>query len=255
MSNVFEDINVRKAFNHAIDRKKIVDFALNGLGVPAEHGIVPPSFENYPIENVKGYEFSIQKAQQYLAKAGFPGGDGFPRLTLSLNSGGGTANLLVAEAVQKMLSENLGIYLDLSITGRAQHFERVESGKAQFWKDAWLADYYDPENFLCLFYGKLVPDDTAESSYYNSTRYKNDDFDKLYAKAIKEGDDSKRMDLYCKADQKILDDAVIIPLYYDKTVRLLQLYVKNFPVNSMEVRDLGSVYFEFEAYKKMALSK
>jgi peptide/nickel transport system substrate-binding protein len=255
MSDVFQDIKVRKAFNYAIDRKKIVDFALSGLGVPADHGIVPPSFENYPIENVKGYEFSIPKAREYLAKAGYPGGLGFPRLTLSLNSGGGTANLLVAEAVQKMLSENLGIYLDLSITGRAQHYESVESGKAEFWKDAWLADYYDPENFLCLFYGKLVPDDTSESSYYNSTRYKNDDFDKLYSSAIKEWDETKRMELYCKADQKILDDAVIIPLYYDKTVRLLQLYVKNFPVNSMEVRDLGIVYFEFEEYKKLALSK
>ncbi|RLD23982.1 MAG: ABC transporter substrate-binding protein [Bacteroidetes bacterium] len=255
MSDVFQDINVRKAFNYAIDRKTIVDFALSGLGVPADHGIVPPSFEGYPIEDVKGYEFSVPKAQDYLAKAGYPGGEGFPRLTLSLNSGGGTANLLVAEAVQKMLSENLGINLDLSITGRAQHFKRVESGNVEFWKDAWLADYYDPENFLCLFYGKLVPDDTTESSYYNSTRYKNDDFDRLYTNAIKEEDVDKRMDLYCKADQKILDDAVIIPLYYDKTVRLLQLYVKNFPVNSMEIRDLGSVYFEFEEYKKLALGK
>lgn len=255
MSIVFQDINVRKAFNYAIDRNAIVDFALNGLGVPADHGIVPPSFDNYPIEDVKGYEFSIPKARKYLAKAGYPGGKGFPRLTLSLNSGGGTANMLVADAVQKMLSENLGIYLDLSITGRAQHYERVETGKAEFWKDAWLADYYDPENFLCLFYGKLVPDDTTEGSYFNSTRYKNDDFDKLYSNAIKEGDDAKRMELYCRADQKILDDAVIIPLYYDKTVRLLQLYVKNFPVNSMEIRDLGSVYFEIEAYEKLVLSK
>ena len=63
------------------------------------------------------------------------------------------------------------------------------------------------------------------------------------------------MELYSKADQKILDDAVIIPLYYSKTVRLHQLYVKNFPVNSMEIRDLGSVYFEYEEYKKFALGK
>jgi len=198
MSEVFEDINVRRAFNYAIDRKKIVEYALNGLGVPAEHGIVPPSIKDYPIEDVTGYEFSVSKAQQYLAKAGFPGGKGFPRLTLNLNSGGGTENLLVAEAVQKMLSENLGIYLDLSITGRAQHFERVDLGQVDFWKDSWLADYYDPENFLCLFYGKLVPDDTTESSYYNSTRYQNDDFDKLYTNAIKEEDEAKRMELYCK---------------------------------------------------------
>jgi len=253
MSDVFENIDVRKAFNYAIDRKKIVDYALNGLGVAAEHGIVPPSIANYPIEDVNGYEFSVSKAQHYLARAGYPGGKDFPRLTLSLNSGGGTENLLVAEAVQKMLSENLGIYLDLSITGRAQHFERVELGQVDFWRDSWLADYYDPENFLCLFYGKLVPEDINAKSYYNSTRYKSDEFDYLYNNAIKEINNEKRMELYCKADQRILDDAVIIPLYYDKTVRLLQLYVKNFPANSMEARDFGSVFFDYDTYEKAAL--
>ena len=63
------------------------------------------------------------------------------------------------------------------------------------------------------------------------------------------------MDLYCKADKKILDDAVIIPLYYSKTVRLLQLYVKNFPVNSMEVRDFGSVYFDLKESDKFAFTE
>jgi peptide/nickel transport system substrate-binding protein len=252
MGDIFNDVNLRLAFNYAIDRKKIVDYALNGLGVPAQHGIVPPSIEGYPIDEVTGFEFSITKAQQYLAKAGYPGGKGFPRLTLSLNSGGGTENLLVAEAVQKMLSENLDVYIDLSVTGRAQHFSRVNSGQVEFWRDSWLADYYDPENFLCLFYGELVPEDINAESYYNSTRYKNDEFDYLYNNAIKEANTEKRMKLYCKADQKIIDDAVIIPLYYDKTIRLQQLYVRNFPANAMEVRDLGSVFFDFNEYQKVA---
>jgi peptide/nickel transport system substrate-binding protein len=253
MGEIFDDINVRLAFNYAVDRKKIVDYALNGLGIAAEHGVVPPSIKEYPIEEVSGYEFSVSKAQQYLAKAGYPGGKGFPRLTLNLNSGGGTENLLVAEAVQKMISENLNVNIDLSVTGRAQHFRQVSLGQVEFWRDSWLADYYDPENFLCLFYGKLVPDDIDSESHYNSTRYKNDEFDNLYKNAIKESDVEKRMKLYCKADQKIMDDAVIIPLYYDKTIRLLQLYVKNFPANAMEVRDLGIVYFDYNEYEKVTM--
>jgi peptide/nickel transport system substrate-binding protein len=253
MGDIFNNLNVRLAFNYAIDRKKIVDYALNGLGIAAEHGVVPPSIKEYPIEEVTGFEFSVSKAQQYLAKAGYPGGKGFPRLTLNLNSGGGTENLLVAEAVQKMISENLDINVDLSVTGRSQHFKQVSLGQVEFWRDSWLADYYDPENFLCLFYGKLVPEDVSAESYLNSTRYQNDEFDELYNTAIKEGNIEKRMKLYCKADQKIMDDAVIIPLYYDKTVRLLQLYVKNFPVNAMEVRDLGSVYFDYNEFEKVTV--
>lgn len=245
MSDIFNDIDIRKAFNYAIDKEKIVEYGLQGLGFPATHGMVPPSITDYPIEEVNGYEFSPAKAREHLAKAGYAKGEGFPRLTLQINSGG-SSNIGVAEIVQKMLSENLNVYIDLSVTSRSQHYDRVESGKSIFWKDAWLADYSDPENFLCLFYGKLVPDNPNSSSFINSTRYKNIVFDEFYESANKEQDPIKRMKLFSLADQKIISDAAVIPLYYEKTVRLLKPYVKNFPVNPMEYRDLAKVYFDFK---------
>lgn len=247
MSDIFKDINIRKAFNYAIDKNRIVEYGLNGMGTPANHGIVPPSITNYPIEKVKGYEYSPQLAREYLAEAGYPNGEGFPRLTLQINSGG-SENIGVAEIVQKMLYDNLGVFIDLSVTTRSTHLDRVETGKTDFWKDAWLADYSDPENFLCLFYGALVPDDPNAKSFINSTRYRNGSFDQLYERANIEQDDEKRMDLFCKADQKVIEDAAVIPLYYEKTVRLLKPYVKNFPLNPMEYRDFGSVYFDFQEY-------
>lgn len=249
LSDVFKDINVRKAFNYAINKDRIVEYGLLGMGFPANNGIVPPSIIEYPIDSIVGYEYSPEKARRFLAKAGYPDGTGFPRLTLQINSGG-SANIGVAEIVQKMLSDNLNVYVDLSVTSRSQHFDRVESGKSSFWKDAWLADYSDPENFLCLFYGVNVPDDVEEKSFINSTRYKSKDFDELYEKANMEQDQAKRMALYCKADQKAIEDAVVIPLYYEKTVRLLKPYVKNFPLNSMEYRDFAVVYFNFQEYNQ-----
>jgi peptide/nickel transport system substrate-binding protein len=245
MGEVFNDINVRKAFNYAIDKERIVEYGLHGLGFPANHGIVPPSIPNYPIDEVTGYDYSPEKARKHLANAGFAEGKGFPRLTLQINSGG-SSNIGVAEIVQKMLAENLNVYIDLSVTSRSQHYDRVESGKSNFWKDAWLADYSDPENFLCLFYGKLVPDDPTESSFINSTRYQNSSFDELYENANMEQNDEKRMRMYSEADKKIIEDAVVIPLYYEKTVRLLKPYVKNFPINPVEYRDFGSVYFDYK---------
>jgi peptide/nickel transport system substrate-binding protein len=248
MSEIFKDINIRKAFNLAIDKNRIVEYGLNGMGLPANHGIVPPSISNYPIEMIKGYEYSPKLAREYLAKAGYPDGKGFPRLTLQMNSGG-SENIVVAEIVQKMLADNLNVYIDLSVTNsRSQHYDSVESGKQNFWKDAWLADYSDPENFLCLFYGPYVPEDPTESSFINSTRYQSSIFDDLYDSANIEQDESKRMQLFCKADQKMIDDAAVIPLYYEKSVRLLKPYVKNFPLNPMEYRDFGSVYFDFQEY-------
>lgn len=241
--NIFNNHNVRQAFNCAINRNLIVDEVLYGLGVPANLGFVPPYFADYNVDSLNNYSYNPDRAKKYLADAGYPNGQGFPRLTLNINSGGGMSNLKVAEAVAKMLSDNLNITIDLSVTDRNQHYDWVESGLTEFWKDAWMADFYDPGSFLCLFYGKFVPEDSTEKAYLNSMRYINQSFDKIYREAMREANRSKRMALYHKAEHIILSDAVVIPLYYDKTIRLLSKRVRNFPINTMEVRDFGTVYF------------
>lgn len=241
-SDVFDNVDIRKAFNYAIDRDQIVKFALQGKGFPANHGIVPPTFVDYQTNEVVGYTYDADKARQYMTKAGFPNGEGFPVLTLQLNYGG-SINVQVAEVIQKMLEETLNINIELTLIPRAQHFERVETGKALFWRDGWVADYADPENFLNLLYGELVPEELSEKSYINSLRYKNKKFDNLFEAGLKEIDPIKRVKLLMQADQVAMDDAAIIPLYYGESVRLVQKYVNNFPINPMEYRDFSAVHF------------
>lgn len=241
-SDIFGDINVRKAFNYAVDRQQIVKYALQGKGYPAENGIVPPSFKDYNTSAVKGYHHDPDLARTYLSKAGYPSGEGFPVLTLQLNYGG-SVNVQVAEIIQKMLEETLNITIELTLVPRSQHFERVETGKALFWRDGWSADYADPENFLNLFYGQLVPENLSDKSYVNSVRYQNPEFDRVFEAALREIDESKRIQLFQKADQIAMDDAAVIPLYYEESIRLLQTDVANFPINPMEYRDFSSVRF------------
>lgn len=245
-SDIFGDINVRKAFNYAVDREQIVKYALQGKGFPAHHGVVPPSFPDYNSDAIEGYRYDADLARTHLEKAGYPGGEGFPVLTLQLNYGG-SVNVQVAEAVQKMLEETLNINIELTLVPRAQHFERVETGKAMFWRDGWSADYADPENFLNLFYGQLVPANLTEKSYINSVRYQNPKFDEVYEAALQEIHDEKRMELFQRADQIVMDDAAVIPLYYEESIRLLQSDVANFPINPMEYRDFSDVRFIQEA--------
>ena len=244
-SEPFNNINVRKAFNYAIDRKAIVTYTLQGEGRPAIHGIVPP-FKGYNYENVKGYEFSAQKAKEHMAKAGYPNGKGFPEINFQINSGGNGRNVQIAEVVQKMLSENLGITVNIEQMQLAQQQMNIESGAAIFWKAVWGADYPDPENFLNLLSGDNVPADLSTSAYINSMRYKNAEFDSLFNTALREVDDAKRYELYRQADQKASDDAAIMPIFYDENTRLIQIYVKNFPSNAMEHRDMTRVYFDNE---------
>ena len=163
---IFGNKNVRLAFNYALDRVKIADYTAKGEGIPCKYGIVPIGMPGYDNTLVKGYTFDVAKAKEYLAKAGYPGGKGFPKVTLETNSGGGR-NEKVAETIQKMLEENLNIEVEIVQVVWAQHTNNVETGKTNFWRFAWIADYPDPINFLNLMYGKNVPKTFEEASYTN----------------------------------------------------------------------------------------
>jgi peptide/nickel transport system substrate-binding protein len=239
----FDNIDVRKAFNYAIDKNSIVTYTLQGDGRPGVHGIVPP-FKGYDYEGVKGYVYNPELAKEHMKKAGYENGKGFPEITLQINSGGGDRNVQIAEVVQKMLHENLGIKINIEQLQFPQHLENLETGKALFWRAGWIADYPDPENFLNLLYGKHVPADLETNSYLNSVRYQNEAFDVKFNEALREVDEAKRYELFKQADQIAVDDAAILPVFYDENTRLIQVYVKNFPSNAMEYRDMTAVYFD-----------
>lgn len=248
---VFSKKEVRQAFNYAIDREKIVTYTLQGEGIPGIYGIVPPAFKEYDFKSLKGYYFDPEKAKQFLAQAGYPNGNGFPKLTLQINSGGGDRNIQTAEVIQKMLKENLNIDIDINILPLAEHLESLETGKATFWRTGWLADYPDPETFLTLLYSQHIPSKLTEKSYINSVRYKSTKFDSLFLMSLRETDNKKRFDLYRQADQVAIDDAAIMPIFYEENYRLIQNRVKNFDINAMEYRDLTTVYFEPEKGKEL----
>lgn len=245
---VFKNKDVRKAFNYAIDRESIVNYSLQGLGIPATYGYVPPSFADYPHEEIEGYTYNTDLARKHLEEAGYKNGEGFPKITLQLNSGGKT-NENVAEAIQSMLEDVLNIQVELSIMPFSQHIERFQTGESEFWRVAWIADYPDPENFLSFFLSTHIPDDPNASAFMNSMRYSSEEFDAKMNKAYREIDDKERNRLFMEADQILMEDAAVMPIYYDENVRLVNKKVKNFPVNGMEYRDFTEVYFESEKEK------
>ena len=243
-SGVFKNKNVRKAFNFAIDRTKILDFVLNGEGyAPGNHGITPPVFSNYNIESIKGYALNIDSARFYLQKAGYGGGRGFPRLQFLLNAEG-ERNTNVAVEIQKQLKDHLNIDVELQILPFAQLLEKSYSGNYNILRAAWVADFPSPENFLWIFSSKDVPNSLDEASYPNVARYVNGKFDEYYKNALKAKSIEEANDLFKKAEIQLMDDAPVIILWYDEGYRLIQSYVKNFPNNPMQYRDLGRVYFE-----------
>lgn len=239
----FTDRRVRQAFSLAVDRRVLVDSVLDGLAVVAERGVVAPGFANYPYHEVPPLTYDPQRARELLAEAGYPGGRGLPTVFLQVNNNG-FGYVKVAEAAQAMLERELGARVISSVLPAEQHFERVERGQAMFWREGWIVDHPDPENFLALFYGKNAPADTSEPSYLNSTRHRDAHYDSLFARALRTTDNERRMLLLAQAEKRLMENAFVIPLYHERSVRLVQPWVHDFPINGMEYRDLRSVWFE-----------
>lgn len=239
----FTDARVRQAFSLAIDRRTVVDSVLGGLAVATTHGVVPPGFSGYPYDTVPSATFDPERARALLAEAGFPGGRGLPTVFLQVNNNG-FGYVQVAEAVQVMLERELGARVISSVLPAEQHFQRVEQGEATFWREGWIADHPDPENFLALFYGRNAPADTAAPSYLNSTRFNDPRYDSLFTLASRTTDEPTRMRLLALAERRLIEEAAVAPLYHERTVRILQPWVRDLPVNGMEYRDLRMVWFD-----------
>jgi len=180
----FDNVKVRMAFNYSIDRQEIADKKLNGDAIPGIYGIVPPSVVGYHADSVKGFSYDPDLARKYLAEAGYPGGKGFPEVTLQINSGGGDRNTITADYVAHQLSEVLGITVKVETMPLGQHVESIETGKASFWRIGWNADYPDPETFLTTLYSPHIPMQLTTRSSTNSVRYSNPRFDSLFNAAV-----------------------------------------------------------------------
>lgn len=220
---------IRQAINYGFDRRKMILYLRNSLGTPAESGFVPMGLPSFDSTIVKGYHFDPVKTKQLLAEAGFPGGRGLPRiklLTIAIYSD-------MANFIAKQLEES-GIPVQVEVVQKALLLELTSGSKAAFFRGSWIADYPDAENYLSVFYSK----NPAPPNY---TRYNSPAFDALFEKAITEDNDSIRYKLYQQADQVMINDAPVVPLWYDKVVHLLQTNVKGFEANALNLLELRRV--------------
>jgi peptide/nickel transport system substrate-binding protein len=248
---VFQDIRVRKAFNLAIDRTKIVEEVLKGEAyAPGVNGITPPTLKGYNVNDIKGYDFDIEQAKDLLAKAGYPNGEGFPSIKLELNSGG-KKNTSIALEIQKQLRQNLGIMIELEIVPMAKKLDDERYARADIFRAGWVADYPDPISFLNLFYGANVPESLEDESYPNTSRYTNPKFDKYFNAGTNSSDNKEKYNNFLLAEQELMNDAALMVLYYGESYVLMQSNVRNFHLNPLNYRDYSQVYFKEMKAKKV----
>jgi oligopeptide transport system substrate-binding protein len=237
----FNNQKVRQAFNYAIDRDKIIEKVLFGQAYgPATSGMVPPTFDFYDTKEIKGYTYDADKARKLLAEAGYANGKNFPEVQLLVNSGNSRNNTIAAE-IQKQLQQVLNVNVNFESLPNVDKFLLQTAGKGDMFRDGWVADYPSPESFLSVFYGAPVDKDTSKISYPNTIKYMNAEFDIWYEK----GRDALNRDsaavYFKKAEQILVNDAPLIPLYYESNYRLISSRLKNFYTNPLRHFDFTEV--------------
>ncbi|MCX8051513.1 MAG: ABC transporter substrate-binding protein [Chlorobi bacterium] len=237
----FTEVQLRRAISWAIDRERIVRFvARNSPYAPAEHGVTPPVLANYDISTIPGYSFDPERARRLFSQTAFAR-QGLRDIVLTIYPE--PRLVQVAEAIQAMLAEHLGLNVRIETVQLAQFLDMAERGQLSMWGTRWYGDYPDVENFLSLFDGRYVPADTAAPSYPNSTRYKNDTVTALLTRATTTTDPNTRLSLYAAAERLIMRDAPAAMLFYENHYRLVHRYVRNYPLDPMARPILKHVWF------------
>ncbi len=219
------DPDVRKAINFGFDRKKMLRYLRNNIGSPANDGIVPFGLPGFDHSKVYGYSYNPDSARYYLARAGYPGGEGLGEISLTTTSD----YLDLCEYIQFELARS-GIRLNLDVATGASFRNRVANSNLLFFRGSWIADYPDPENYLSLFYSPYF-----SPAGPNYTHFSLPGYDRLYEKAIGTRDPSERARLYEQMDQMIISKAAIVPLYYDQVVRFVPEDITGLGSNAMNL--------------------
>ncbi|HHU13166.1 MAG TPA: peptide ABC transporter substrate-binding protein [Clostridiaceae bacterium] len=231
----YDDVNVRKALNLAIDRQSLIDNVLLSSDTPAT-GLVASGYSVDGVDYTEGRSdygilptAQVEEAQAALAEAGYPGGEGFPTMQLSYYTNPQVKT--VVEALAQMWTDNLGIDVEISTEEWAVYYTNVQAGNYEVAAMGWGADYLHPMTFFPLF----VTDESVNNTFYSNPAY-----DEKVAEAKKETDPAAAVTLMREAEDILMADYPAVFLYYRNTNLMMKDYVKGWyltPTNNLVFRD------------------
>ncbi len=227
-----QDKRVRQAINYGFDRVKMIQFLRNNIGIPATSGFVPQGLPSFDAKKVKGYSHNPSKARALLKEAGYENGKGLSEITLETTS----SYKDLCTYIQNQLAE-IGVKVKLELNPPSFLREKMAKGESSFFRASWIGDYPDSETYLTVLYG-------GNPAPPNYTQFKNENYDKLYRQALLENDDAARFALYQEMDKILIEEAPIIPLYYDEVLRFVQKDVEQLGVNAFNLLTLKNIRFK-----------
>jgi oligopeptide transport system substrate-binding protein len=214
---------VRQAFAAALDREAFVAGILQGAGVPTTSWL-PPGLPGYDASVGQQYQFNPDRARQLLAEAGYPDGQGMPRLTLLVVSN--DMHRVMGQFIQDQFKKHLNVDVQLDLVDGPTFQSRFMTGQYSFTFISWTAGWPYPDNWLSGLF--------ATGSGNNVARYSNARVDELLSRAESELDKARQLELYREAHKKIVDEAGVLPIYNREVVFMVKPRVQGLVFTGMD---------------------
>lgn len=228
-NSALKDIRVRRALNFAFDRDLMMQYLRNNIGTPAHSGFIPKGLLGF--KSSIGYRYDPIQAKDLLTAAGYPKAKGIPIIHLNTTS----SYVDLCEYIQHAW-EKLGFKVEINVSPPSTHRKQVSMSELSIFRGSWIADYADAENYLALFYSK-----NHSPNGPNYTHFSDASFDSLFEASLQLPNIDDRVHLYEEMDRIIIDQAAIIPLYYDNVLRFSHKNVTGLGSNAMNLLDLRTV--------------
>jgi oligopeptide transport system substrate-binding protein len=228
----FDNVKVRQAFGMAIDRTGLVDGVLQG-GARSTTSWIPPGMPGYDPGAGEQYEFNPARAKQLLAEAGYPDGNGLPKVQFMQVSN--DQNRVQGQYIEDQLKRNLGIEVSTDYVESRVSTSRITGTQYQVTVQRWAADWPYPDNWLPELFGS-----TGSNNFFN---YRNPRFDDIVRRAAQETDAEDSLSLYDEAHELMLSDAVVAPLYNRDVFLLVKPKVRGLVSTGIDGGIKGDLFF------------
>jgi len=227
----FDNKLVRKALALAIDREALIRNILRAGQKPATGFTPPGSGEGYVAPDI--LRFDPAEARRLLAEAGFPGGKGFPKFDVLINTL--ESHRTIAEAIQEMWKKHLNIPVGVLNQDWGVYLDSQQRLDYTVCRAGWVGDFLDPFTFLSIW-------QTGDGN--NDTGWGNARYDELMQSSLRESDTARRMNILTEAETLLLDELPMLPIYWYVRNKLARPEVKGLRSSLLEHRCYKAIYFE-----------
>lgn len=227
----FDDVRVRQAFSHALDKERLIETFSDGNALPA-FGPLPPGMPGYGGLDGDRYPYDADRARQLLAEAGYENPSEMGTLTFTTQGYDDIGPYVTA--IITLWQETLGVTIEPVMLEPFTYYDELYAGNVgHFYSSGWCADYPDPQNFLDVLYHS----DSAQ----NLGGFSDPQIDALLESARGESDVQERLTMYQEAERLIVEQAPVIFTSHGLSAVLINPELQGYVLTPIGVRQWHQV--------------